>query len=151
MKNFWKWILGIVIVLVVLFGLGIGSHLLMRAIYPATAGVEVEGVTPRMMVRVTGSGDLEEFTSPMVIGGRGITSYGGMMHPGGGFMRLGWLVPLALIGLVIYGAYRLGIRKNQVVVTPAAPAANAAVRTCARCGQPVQEGWNNCASCGRKL
>jgi hypothetical protein len=104
-----------------------------------------------MMVRVAGSGDLEEFTAPMVIGGGGITAYGGMMHRGGMFMRLGWLVPLALLGLVIYGAYRLGTRKNQVVAAPVAAAVQTPVHTCTKCGQPVQEGWNHCASCGRKL
>lgn len=150
MNNFWKWILGIVIVLVVLFGLGIGSHLLMRSIYPATT-VGLDDFTRPMMVRVTGSGEVEKFIAPMVIGGGGITAYGGMMHHTVGYTRLGWLLPLALIGLVIYGAYRLGVRKNQVVAAPVAPAAQADVRTCARCGSPVQEGWNHCASCGRKI
>ena len=79
MNNFWKWVLGIVIVLVVLFGLGIGSHLLMRAVYPGTA-VGVERFTSPMMVRVGGAGDLEQFTSPMVIGGRGMVGIGMMGH-----------------------------------------------------------------------
>ena len=149
MKNFWKWILGIVIVLVVLFGLGIGSHLLMRAIYPSTA-VQVDGFTPPMMVRVDRPSDLEEFTAPMVIGGRGLVGIG-MPHRSLGFMRLGLLVPLALIGLVIYGAYRLGTRRNTVVETPTVQTPVAQVRTCDKCGSIVQDGWNNCANCGRKL
>ena len=38
MKNFWKWILGIVIVLVVLFVLGIGGRLLMLQAVPCQCG-----------------------------------------------------------------------------------------------------------------
>jgi zinc-ribbon domain len=129
MKNFWKWILGIVIVLVVLFGLGIGARLLMVNFLPARA-VELEG-----------------FRSPMM-GGRGFDNFG-MMHHGGGFMFLGWLVPLLLVGLVAYGAYRLGKRKSFQAPLP--PAAAAPLRTCPKCGSQVQEGWNNCANCGRKL
>jgi hypothetical protein len=134
MKNFWKWILGIVIVLVVLFGLGIGARLLMANSLPA---------------RVT---QFEGFRSPMM-GDRGFDHFDGRMpsmgmtHFGGGFMLLGWLFPLALIGLLAYGAYRLGKRRTMVLAasTPPAPPA-----VCPKCGQPVQEGWIHCPACGKK-
>ena len=138
MKNFWKWILGIVIVLVVLFGLGIGSRLLMGNFLPAGA-VDFDGLRHPMMGN-------RGFDYP-----GGTLPYQGMMHFGGGFMLLGWLVPLLLVGLLAYGAYRLGIRKSSFSQTPLPPAAPAPVRTCPKCGMQVQEDWNNCASCGRKL
>jgi hypothetical protein len=103
-----------------------------------------------MMVRVGGAGDLEQFTSPMVIGGRGMVGIG-MPHRSLGFMGSGWLLPLALIGLVIYGAYRLGKRANHVVESQAIQAAPAPVRTCVKCGSVLQDGWNHCANCGRKV
>ena len=132
MKNFWKWVLGIVIVLVVLFVLGIGGRLLMYKLFPVSP-VDFDGL------RV-----------PMMMGGRGLVGIG-MPHRSVGFMGSGWLVPLALIGLVIYGAYRLGIRKNTIVETPTVQSPVAQVRTCDKCGSFVQEGWNHCANCGRKL
>ncbi len=127
MKNFWKWILGIVIVLVVLFGLGIGARLLLANVLPATAG-DYHGFMPMMNLR-------------------GMDRFDGRMSFGGGFMRLGGLVPLLLLGLLVYGAYRLG-RRNTAFVTPLStpPAVG-----CPKCGQPVQAGWNHCASCGEKL
>lgn len=130
MKNFWNWILGIVIVLVILFGLGIGARLLMANLYPAA----VDGYYG--------------FQHPMM-GGRGFSPFGGMMSFGGGFMMLGWLVPLALVGLLAYGAYYLGKRNLPPVAPPQAPLAPSAA--CPKCGQPVQAGWNHCASCGKKL
>jgi hypothetical protein len=132
MKKAWKWILGILIVLVVLFGLGIGARLLMANFLPARIG------------------DFDGFRSPMM-GGRGFDRGGGIMHFGGGFMLLGWLIPLALFGLLVYGAYRLGMRKSPASQVPLPPVAPVQVRTCTKCGQQVQEGWKNCANCGKKL
>ena len=86
----------------------------------------------------------------MMMGGRGLIGIG-MPHRSFGFMGSGLLLPLALIGLVIYGAYRLGTRKNNVVETPTVQSPVAQVRTCDKCGSVVQEGWNHCANCGRKL
>lgn len=132
MKNFWKWILGIVIVLVVFFGLGIGARLLMGNLYPAAAG----------------DGVLYGLHRPMM-GGRGFDSYGGMMSFGGG-MTFGWLVPVLLVGALVYGAFYFGSRRaaNQAPQTPAVPDS---LRTCPKCGHVVQQGWNHCAACGRKL
>jgi hypothetical protein len=139
MKNFWKWILGIVIVLVVLFGLGIGARLLMASVLPERVAT-VEGfVHPMMGVRgFDRIGGMDGFG-------------GGMMRFGGGFMRFGWLVPLALFGLVIWGVYRLGRHNARSAQTTLASAEPASVRTCTKCGHQVQEGWHNCANCGNKL
>lgn len=132
MKNFWKWILGIVVVLVVLFVLGIGARLLMVRMFPASA-IDYDG-----------------YRFPMMMGGRGLVGFG-MPHFNMGFMRLGGLLPLALLGLVIYGAFWLGKRKNQGVDPTVVPATPAPQPTCSNCGSLVQEGWNHCASCGNKL
>jgi len=143
MKNFWKWILGIVIVLVVLFGLGIGARLLMGNLLPASVG------------------DVDGFRSPMM-GGRGYPGGfpgghmgfgGGHMLFGGGFMLLGGLLPLALLGLLVYGAFRLGKHRStpSMPVETAQPVAPVAAGTCPKCGSTLQAGWNHCANCGKRL
>ncbi len=125
MKKAWKWILGILLVLVV-----IAAFI----------------VVPLVLHSVYGYGFYDRGFGMM--GGRGFMPFfGGFMMIG---MGLRWLVPLALIGLLGYGAYRLGQRKAAPVVTPA-PAPAAPEQTCPKCGQPVQAGWNNCANCGKKL
>jgi len=133
MKNFWKWILGIVIVLVVFFGLGIGARLLMANLYPAAAG----------------DGVIYGLHRPMM-GGRGFDGYGGMMSFGGGSMTFGWLVPVLLVGALVYGAFYFGSRR-AAIPAPQTPAVPESLRTCPKCGHMVQEGWNHCAACGRKL
>lgn len=130
MNKTWKWILGIVLVLVVL------------------AAVII---LPIVFHNVFGWGDFQragfdrDFRMPMMGGG-------GFSHFGGGFMMIGmglrFFLPLVVIGLLGYGAYRLG-KRNATPVLPAAPVAPA--QTCPKCGQVVQAGWNNCASCGKKL
>jgi len=132
MKNFWKWILGIVVILVVLFGLGIGARLLMGNFFPA------------------GSDELYAFRSPMM-GVRNFHHFGGMMGFGGGSMLFGGLVPLALLGALVYGAFWFGKRKSLTHPIPGMPVETAPVRTCTKCGQQVQDGWNNCANCGTKI
>lgn len=123
MNKFWNWILGIVIVLVVLFGLGVGARLLLANTLPGADGA-FGGFRPHMM---------------------GFRVLGGM-HPFGGFMRLGGLLPLILVGLLAYGAYWLGKRNHATTQTPLPVAAK-----CANCNQPVQPGWNNCPNCGEKI
>jgi hypothetical protein len=57
-------------------------------------------------------------------------------------MFLMWIVPLLLIGLVVYA-----ISGNNFtnVLNPAA------IRTCLHCGQVAQSDWKNCAHCGQTL
>jgi len=127
MNKTWKWILGIVLVLVV-----IAAFI----------------VVPLVMHNVFGYGyglDYDRAYGFPMMGGHGFMPFGGFMMVG---MGLRWLVPLALIGLLAYGAYRYGKGKAAPVIPPAAPAPTA---TCPKCGQAVQAGWNNCASCGKKL
>jgi len=68
------------------------------------------------------------------------------------FAFLCGLIPLALLGLLVYSAYRLGMKQaNIAMAIPAAPVPSPApIHTCAKCGQPVQEDWKNCPYCGKK-
>jgi len=136
MKTVWKWVLGIVIVLVVIAALGVGARLLMANYLPRV------------------SADVDGFNFPMM-GGRGYDHFGGMRifgggmrMFGGGFGMFGGLLPLVLLGLLVYGAYHLGTRKFMAQPGTVVPAT---VRTCTKCGQQVQETWNNCPNCGKKI
>jgi len=53
-----------------------------------------------------------------------------------------WLIPLLLIGLVVYGLSG----KN-----PARAFQSASNRTCPQCNQAAQIGWKNCPHCGQTL
>ncbi len=146
MSNFWKWIVGIVILLFVITGLMVGSHLLLAGLNPADAGERVIGFrAPGMMGDYGFSG-----TGMMDTYGLSNCGYGGRMH-GGGTMLFGWLGPLLVVGLIIYGAYWLGSRRSTKGVSPATIIEPVVLRTCPRCGNQVQVGWNNCAHCGKKL
>lgn len=57
-------------------------------------------------------------------------------------MFLMWIVPLLLIGLIVYG-----ISGNNLV-NAFRPASS---RTCPHCGQAVQNDWKNCPHCGQTL
>ena len=84
MKNSWKWIIGIVVVLVVLFALPTvlwGSF--------GQAG---------MM-----AGDYGNWSHPMM-GGYSYSPFGSLLMGFG--MLLVWVLPLALLGSVVYGAVR---------------------------------------------
>ncbi|MDP2777867.1 MAG: zinc ribbon domain-containing protein [Anaerolineales bacterium] len=57
-------------------------------------------------------------------------------------MFLMWIVPLLLIGLVVYA-----ISGNHLV-NVLKPVAS---RTCPHCNQAVQNDWKNCPHCGQTL
>ena len=149
MKNSWKWILGIVLVLVVaagLFGLGFIHHTQM------VANISQSGFPPPQM----GHGSMHGgFPGGMMPHGRapmmemrGFGRGGGML-----FGLFGRLIPLALLLLVLYGAYRLGKGRSAPVVTAAAPAPPADVpasHPCLSCGNTVQDDWKHCPNCGAK-
>lgn len=132
MKKVWKWILLILLVLVIVTALValalmfrnyVGWHIVSRDL-PGR-----EWHTPMMQYRT-------------------FTPFGGgLMLFGLGMLRL---IPWVLLGLVIYGAYRFGV-KRATAANDLPPVAPAPVRTCPKCGQVVQDGWNNCANCGKKL
>lgn len=57
-------------------------------------------------------------------------------------MFLVWIIPLALIGLVVYGL---------AGSNPARPFQPASSHTCPQCHQAVQHDWKNCPHCGQTL
>jgi hypothetical protein len=118
--------------------------------------------------QVLDNGEVQVLTVSGVQGGCAMSNFGagrggrGMMRFGGGFMGFGmffaWLVPLALLGLLVYGAFRWGQRKHAAAsVAPAATAGESPVvdaapaRMCPKCGYAVQDGWQHCANCGKRL
>ena len=140
MKKVWKWILGIIIVLVVLAVLFALAFVFRNAFVRSISFRE----TPQSRV----------WNGPMMGGGDGWHRPGmgirGFLPFGMVFAFLGGLIPLALLGLLVYGAYRLGKKRANVASTVPTTPAPALTHTCAKCGQPVQDDWKNCPYCGKK-
>jgi hypothetical protein len=57
-------------------------------------------------------------------------------------MFLMWIIPLVLVGLVIYGI------SGHTLVNAPRPVSN---RACPHCHQAVQNDWKNCPHCGQTL
>lgn len=140
MKKVWKWILGIILVLVVVAAL-VAVPFVMRNYMAANVGTGAlpqargwnggpmmrgnygpqgqQGQTPG---RYNGPG------GPMMGGGhyfeRGYSHFGGFTPFSFGLMFLGGLlrlIPLALFGLLLYGVYQLGKRAGVRSTTVPAP------------------------------
>lgn len=79
-----------------------------------------------------------------MMGGRWDGGFGHMGLRTGGF-GLGFIFPLALIALAVYGFVAL-LRRNHN--TPVVPPTTV---DCPHCGKPVHTGWLACPSCGEKL
>jgi hypothetical protein len=122
-KTFWKWILGIVIVLVVLVGLGLAWHFLVPQ-FGYGFGMRAYPYHGRM---------------------GGFFGRGHMMG-GYGWMPFGffgmWLLPLAVIALFVLGV---------VWLVKAISGPKTASRVCANCGRPAATDWTTCPYCGKKL
>ena len=165
MKNLWKWILGILIVLVVaagLFGLGFVLRNRMATNFAYRVAIRTPGPTP-----TPGGPAIDKFQDrfrpePFRAGPRiNMQRFGhsGFFNPFmPGFMLFGFLgrlIPLAILLLLLYIAYQLGRRK----AVPAAPAAAASpapppdvpTTPCPKCESPVQAGWKHCPNCGEEL
>ena len=82
--------------------------------------------------------------------------YGGMMG-GFGFMNpfgflgmaLMWLIPLAVIVLVVLGVVSLFNGLNKA--TPQNPSVSEPARSCQNCGKTAQADWATCPYCGKSL
>lgn len=167
MKNIWKWVVGILLVLVVaagLFGLGF-IHSTMRNARMITIDRPQSSVPnpqtwrgPIPGRRFPGtSGDRMMFPErgPMMAM-RGFDRGHGFFMPGLMFFGMfGRLIPLALLLLVVYGAYRLGKGRSAPGVVPVAPAPPAAApapasHPCPACANDVLDGWKHCPNCGEK-
>ncbi len=122
MKNIWKWILGIALVLVLFFG----SYLL-RLVFPTM------GYGYGMMGYGHGGMTLAPHASAGV-GGFGFFPFG---------MGLMWLVPLGTITLIVLGVVWLINNMNGSKVVQE--------RVCPSCGKPAQVDWKTCPYCGNNL
>ena len=144
MKKVWKWVLGIFAVLAVI------------------AIIVVVAFSLQHMPRVNNITRLSPYGNPGVRPGMGEGGWGRPMMGRGGFMPfsglfmgfgmlLAGLLPIGLVAWLVYGAYRLGKRKSASSQPVIPPQAAAPTRACPKCGQFVQDDWNNCANCGKKL
>lgn len=134
MKKFWKWIIGIVVVLVIL-AVVVGVVLMFRSHLLANVGWGDSGLRTRLPGMMPfARGDW---------GGRIISMHSPGMRPFGGLF--GGLFSLGLLALVVLGIVWL-VRRLTVPNTPPPPAP-----ACGHCGKPIQAGWIACPYCGEKL
>ncbi len=118
MKTVWKWILGILIVLLLVGAFAVAGFFWSgHRTLAAVGGMPFhQGWNGGPMMR---GDDFGWQSGPMMRGGRG---FGGFFLLGG----IGWLLRLGFFGLLLYGAYWLGRRNARVVVDPRTPAPAAA-------------------------
>jgi len=163
MKKIWKWILGILIVLIVIAGL-VGLVFVARN-HMITANVRPGyGFQPQQRGNLppqSRNPQARGWNGPMMRGGDGWVrpmmgerGFGfspfGLMPFGfmfGGFMGL---IPLALLALVLYAAYLIGKNSMKPAAVATAPTPNIAAHACVSCGAPVQDGSKFCPNCGEK-
>ena len=178
MKTVWKWIIGVVVVLVILAVL-VGGAFLLRSHMMNVVGVtrvtrpgaQVPGNRqlpapnngtngnngngtrrfPGMMLFGNGS----RGGRGMYMGGAGMLGFGRMMPFVGLFGCLISLGILVLIVLAIIWLVRNLHKPEMSAVAPVAagyPVTSAvATHLCQKCGEPVQEDWKYCPQCGKKL
>jgi hypothetical protein len=158
MKSIWKWILGILLVLVVV-GLFVSLAFMLHGGF--ARGVDTRGVQEFGQFErgpMMGQGQIYGFGAGpgRMMGGYGFASPFLMVCRF--FLRL---IPLALLALLVYAAYRFGTHRTNAKVSSAAATTSlaapdaavsetSAIKACRKCGSVVQEGWNNCPNCGTK-
>jgi hypothetical protein len=176
MKKVWKWVIGILVVLVIVAAL-VGGAFLLRSHFASEGiftrqnrpGVQVPG-NGKIPGNENGQGDrggTRGFPGMMPYGDGGWGGYG-MHRRGPAMMGFGWMMPfgglftglicLGFLALVVLGMFWLvnRLRKPVAVATPVAPVAAevapvvTAVHSCSKCGEPVQEGWKHCPNCGKR-
>jgi hypothetical protein len=172
MKTVWKWVIGVVVVLVIL-AVVVGGAFLLRSHLMNIVGVarltrpgtQVPGnrqlPAPNNGTNGTNGNGVRRFPGMMPFGfgnwgGRGMYMSGGMlglgrMMPFAGFF--GGLISLGVLVLIVLAIIWLvrNLRKPVApvaVVNPVAPAA--AAHPCQKCGEPVQADWQFCPHCGEK-
>jgi hypothetical protein len=177
MKKVWKWVIGIVVVLVILAVL-VGGAFVLRSHMLNAAGVATRITRP--VPQVPGNGQLpgikngtngnnangaRRFPGMMPFGnggwgmrgmrGFGMMGFGRMMPFGGVF---GGLVSLGFLALVVLGIIWL-LRSLRKPVAPLAVAVASgdpvvpavATHPCQKCGEPVHEDWKFCPNCSEKV
>lgn len=110
MKKIWKWILGIVLVLVLIAAVGFAGHFFADHSHGDAMMSEAYGRGEWRMPMQDEHGPAVHFREPMR-GGRGFFPYGGFFFLGG-LLRL--IIPIGVLALVIYLAYRAGKNAGMV-------------------------------------
>ena len=173
MKRVWKWVIGIVIVLVVLAVVVGGVFLLSHRLanlggiarlnrpgvqVPGTGNVQPGG--PRQFPGIRPFGNYGFGGPGMYMRGRGMMGFGGFNIIGEiirGLFTLGILalVILGIIWLVSYirkpRAYAAAVASSAPVSGVAAAASTIATHPCPQCGELVQDNWKHCPNCGTTL
>jgi hypothetical protein len=177
MRKVWKWIIGIVVVLVIV-AVVVGGVFMVRSLLMNRAAI----------ARLNQPGRQAPGTSPLPFGNKGEGQRGvpwGFpgMRPNankgwggdGGYMRgpgmmgfggrsifgglIGGLFCLGLLALIVLGIVLMArsLRKPAVIAAPVAPmpaasdvAPVSSMHSCSRCGEPVQDGWKHCPNCGKR-
>lgn len=86
-------------------------------------------------------------TGPGMMGGFPMMGFGVF----GWLIMLGmWLVPLAVVALLVAGVMAL-FRATTVTPVGTPPAPTSEAHPCPNCGKHVQNGWVACPYCGEKL
>ena len=179
MKSVWKWIIGVVVVLVILAVL-VGGAFLLRSHMMNAAGVATRLARPVPQVpgnrqlpvpnngtNGTNGNGTQRFPGMMpfgngnwgrrgmYMGGSGMMGFGRMMPFGGlfgGLISLGILVLIVLAIIWLFGALRRPVVLAAAPVASATPVVPAmATHPCQKCGEPVQENWKFCPNCGEKV
>jgi hypothetical protein len=158
MKKVWKWIIGIVLGLIILAVLcGVGFMLRGNFHGYRTEAFDSRGYSERGpgMMPYGGFDSHMRGSEMMPYGGfsshmRGPGMQGYGLMPFAGFVA--GLVSLGFLALVVLGIIWLvrSLRTPKSVEASAAIPA-VVVNPCKRCGNPLQDGWNNCPNCGKKV
>ena len=168
MKKVWKWIIGIVLVVLVLgaiFAVPFAMHTFFApafALRVSGDGTFVPGammrqgqfdeIWPRCLSSWWDDGTAMKTADQVALFTiRVHIPVGGMM--GFGFSPFGifrWIIPLAVIGLAVYGVIAL-IRRRPAATVPAETAPVVSSRSCGSCGKPAMDEWKNCPYCGNSL
>ncbi len=176
MKTVWKWVIGIVVVLVILAVVVGGAFLLGHRMMSAAGvvtrlnrpGTQLPGnQLPAPNNGTNGNGNngngVRRFPGMMPYGGMGGRNMGGfgMMGfgrslPFGGLF--GGLVSLGLLALLVLAIIWMVRNLRRPAIVMAAPVAAVSpvasivsTHPCPKCAEPVQENWKFCPNCGEKV
>lgn len=177
MKKVWKWVIGVVVVLVILAVL-VGGAFLLRSHMINVIGVArvtrpgtqvpgnrqlpapnngTNGNNGNGIRRLPGMmpfGNGRWGGRGMYMGGAGMLGFGRMMPFGGLF---GGLVLLGILALIVLAIIWLVRNLRKPIATAPVVAAGSLVITavathsCQKCSEPVQEDWKFCPHCGEKV
>ncbi|MGD0876525.1 MAG: zinc-ribbon domain-containing protein [Anaerolineales bacterium] len=175
MKTVWKWVIGVVVVLVILAILVGGAFLLRNHLMNVVGLSRVTRPGIRFPTnRQPSTGNNGQLPAPnngtrrmmpfgnggwgargMYMGGFGMLGFGRMMPFGGLF---GGLVSLGILVLIVLAIIWLAGNLRRPAVLAAAPTSAVnpvvpavATHPCQKCGEPVREDWKFCPHCGEKV